>query len=82
VGIQASSPPRRPPRPIAAIVLAVLSALHGAAAFVFVVGGRTPADELAGFVMGTSACVLLVGAVLSYGLVRLHAELRGHPPGH
>jgi hypothetical protein len=69
------------PRPIAAWLLGAFSALHGAAAFVFGLGGRTPTNELAGFVMGTSACVLMVGAVLSYGLVRLRAELRaGMPP--
>ena len=72
---------RRGPQPIAAWILGVLSALHGAAAFVFVAGGRTPANELEGFVMGTTAAVLLVGAILSYGLVRLRAELRNgtHP---
>jgi len=75
-----SPAPRRTPRPIAAWILGVLSALHGAAAFVFVAGGRTPANELEGFVMGISASVLMVGAVLSYGLVRVRAELRSHTP--
>jgi hypothetical protein len=54
--------------------------VHAAGAFVFVAGGRTPANELEGFVMGTTAAVLLVGAVLSYGLVRLRAELRATTP--
>jgi hypothetical protein len=75
-----SPAPRRTPRPIAAWILGVLSALHGAAAFVFVAGGRTPANELEGFVMGISASVFMVGAVLSYGLVRLRAELRSQTP--
>ncbi len=30
--------------------------------------------------MGITAAVLLVGAILSYGLVRLRAELRNPPP--
>ncbi|HSB40918.1 MAG TPA: hypothetical protein VLK28_03725 [Methylomirabilota bacterium] len=81
MSINVPEAPRRGPQPIAAWILGVLSALHGAAAFVFVAGGRTPANELEGFVMGTTAAVLLVGAILSYGLVRLRAELRNstHP---
>lgn len=47
-----------------------------ARAFVFVAGGRTSANELEGFVMGTSAVVLLVGAILAHGLGRLRAEFR------
>jgi hypothetical protein len=54
--------------------------VHGAAAFVLVAGGRTSANELAGFVLGVAASVLMVGAVLSYGLVRLRAELRNSTP--
>jgi hypothetical protein len=81
MSINVPGAPKRGPRPIAAWFLGVLSALHGAAAFVFVAGGRTPANELEGFVMGTTAAVLMVGAVLSYSLVRLRAELRnGTPP--
>jgi hypothetical protein len=30
--------------------------------------------------MGMTASMLLVGAILSYGLVRLRAELRNSPP--
>jgi hypothetical protein len=30
--------------------------------------------------MGTTASVLLVGAILSYGMVRLRAELRNATP--
>jgi len=67
--------PRRP-RSIAAPILGVLSALHGAAAFVFVAGGRTSANEVEGFLMGLTAAVLMVGAILSHGLVRIRAELR------
>ena len=80
MGIHVSEAPHRAPRPIAAWILGTLSALHGAAAFVFVAGGRTPANELEGFIMGTSASVLLVGAILSYGLVKLRAELRHAVP--
>jgi len=80
MGIHVSDAPRRAPRPIAVWILGTLSAVHGAGAFVFVAGGRTPANELEGFVMGTTAAVLLVGAVLSYGLVRLRAELRATTP--
>lgn len=80
--ITISGAPRRSPRPIAAWILGILSAVHGFAAFVFVAGGRTPANELEGFVMGISAAVLMVGAILSYSLVRLRAELRDNatPP--
>jgi hypothetical protein len=80
MGIHVSDGPHRAPRPIAAWILGTLSAVHAAGAFVFVAGGRTPANELEGFVMGTTAAVLLVGAVLSYGLVRLRAELRATTP--
>jgi hypothetical protein len=80
MGIHVSEAPHRAPRPIAVWILGALSAVHAAGAFVFVAGGRTPANELEGFVMGTSAAVLLVGAVLSYGLVRLRAELRATTP--
>lgn len=80
MGIHVSDAPHRPPRPIAVWILGTLSAVHAAGAFVFVAGGRTPANELEGFVMGTTAAVLLVGAVLSYGLVRLRAELRATTP--
>ena len=80
MGIHVTGAPKRAPRPIAAWVLGILSAVHGAAAFAFAAGGRTPANELEGFVMGTTAAVLLVGAVLSYGLVRLRAELRATTP--
>ena len=78
--MQIPGAPQRAPRPIAVWILGILSAVHGAAAFVFVAGGRTSANELEGFVMGTTASVLLVGAVLSYGLVRLRAELRNTTP--
>jgi len=78
--ITISGATRRSPRPIAAWILGILSLAHGLAAFVFVAGGRTPANELEGFVMGTSASVLMVGAVLSYGLARLRAELRSAMP--
>ena len=80
MSIHVSDAPHRAPRPIAVWVLGILSAVHGAGAFVFAAGGRTPANELEGFVMGTTAAVLLVGAVLSYGLVRLRAELRATTP--
>jgi hypothetical protein len=80
MSIHVSDAPRRTPRPIAVWVLGVLSVVHGAGAFVFAAGGRTSANELEGFVMGTTASVLLVGAVLSYGLVRLRAELRNTTP--
>jgi len=80
MGIHVPDGPHRAPRPIAAWILGTLSAVHAAGAFVFVAGGRTPANELEGFVMGTTAAVLLVGAVLSYGLVRLRAELRATTP--
>jgi hypothetical protein len=76
MGIHMSDGPRRAPRSLAVWVLGVLSAVHGAGAFVFVAGGRTWANELEGFVMGTSAAVLLVGAILSRGLGRLRAEFR------
>ena len=72
--------PHPTPRPIAVWILGILSAVHGAAAFVFVAGGRTSANELEGFLLGVAASVLLVGAVLSYGLVRLRAELRNTTP--
>jgi hypothetical protein len=78
--IHVAATPRRAPRPIAAWILGIFSALHGATAFVFVTGARTPANELEGFVMGTTAAVLLVGAVLSYGLVRIRVELRNSTP--
>jgi hypothetical protein len=71
---------KRAPRPVAVWILGVLSAVHGAAAFVFAAGGRTPANELEGFLLGVAASVLLVGAILSYGLVRLRAELRDPTP--
>ena len=80
MGIHVSGAPHRAPRPIAAWILGALGALHGLAAFLFVTGGRTPANELEGFVMGLTASVLMVGAVLSYGLVRLRAELRRATP--
>jgi hypothetical protein len=68
--------PRRRPRPVAAVILGALSALHGFAAFVFVTGGRTTANEIEGVLLGVTSSVLLVGAILSYGLVRLRSELR------
>jgi hypothetical protein len=71
-----SNGPRRPQRPIAALILGTLSALHGATAFVLVAGGRTPATALEGFVIGTTAAVLLVGAILSHGLVQVRGERR------
>lgn len=80
MGIQVSEGTRRRPRPVAAWILGAMSAVHAAGAFVFAAGGRTPANELEGFVMGTSASVLLVGAVLSYGLARLRAQLNQAPP--
>jgi hypothetical protein len=55
--------------------LGALSALHGFAALVFLLGGRTPANELEGVIMGLTASVLMVGAILSYDLVRVRAEL-------
>ena len=76
MGIHMSDGPRRAPRSLAVWVLGVLSAVHGVGAFVFVAGGRTWANELEGFVLGTGAAVLLVGAILSHGLVRLRAEFR------
>ena len=75
MGITIWGTPRRSPRPIAAWILGALSALHGFAALVFVLGGRTPANELEGFIMGLTASVLMVGAILSYGLVRVRAGL-------
>jgi hypothetical protein len=54
--------------------------VHAVGAFIFVAGGRTPANELEGFVMGMTASVLLVGAIVSFSLVRLRAELRNSPP--
>jgi hypothetical protein len=75
-GIHVSEAPHRAPRPIAAWILGTLSAVHGVGAFVFVAGGRTPANEIEGFVMGMTASVLMVGAILSYGVVRLRAEIR------
>lgn len=72
-------PRRRPLRSVAAPILAILSALHGTAAFVFVTGGRTSANEVEGFLLGLIASVLLVGAILSYGLVRLRSELWHSP---
>ena len=78
--ISISDPPRHTARPVAAWILGVLSALHAAGAFIFVTGARTPANELEGFVMGTTASVLLVGAIVSYRLVRLRAELRNSTP--
>jgi hypothetical protein len=70
------TPPRRSPRLVAAPILGVLSALHGFAAFVFAAGGRTPANEVEGFILGLTASVLMVGAILSYGLVHVRSELR------
>jgi zinc transporter ZupT len=70
----------RRPRPVAAWVLGVVSAVYGAAALVFVAGGRSSANELEGFLLGVAASVLLVGAVRSCGLVRLRVELRTPPP--
>jgi L-aminopeptidase/D-esterase-like protein len=78
--IHVSDAPRRAARPIAAWILGIVGAAHGAVAFVFVTGARTPANEIEGFTMGTTAAVLLVGAVLSYGLVRVRAELRNLAP--
>lgn len=78
MSIHVSDASSRGPRPVAAWVLGTLSAVHAAGAFVFVAGGRTPANELEGFIMGMTASLLLVGAILSYGLVRLRADLR-HP---
>jgi hypothetical protein len=80
MGIHASEVPQRAPRPIAVWFLGILSVVHAVAAFVFVAGGRTPAHELEGFIMGMTAAVLLVGAILSFGLVRVRAELRNPPP--
>ncbi|HSL52150.1 MAG TPA: hypothetical protein VK878_24025 [Candidatus Deferrimicrobiaceae bacterium] len=80
MGIHVSGAAQRAPRSIAAWILGALSALHGFAAFIFVTGGRTPANELEGFVLGLTAAVLMVGAILSYGLVRLRAELRTATP--
>lgn len=80
MGIHVSDAPHRSPRPVAVWILGAMSAGHGAAAFVFVAGGRTAANELEGFVMGTTAAVLLVGAILSYGLARLRAEIRSAAP--
>jgi len=60
MGIHISDGPHRAPRSLAVWVLGVLSAVHGAGAFVFVAGGRTWANELEGFVMGSSAAMLLV----------------------
>ena len=74
--ITVSGTPHRSPRPVAAWILGALGGLHGFAAFVFVTGGRTPANELEGFTLGLTASVLLVGAILSYGLARVRAELR------
>jgi hypothetical protein len=75
-GIHVSEAPHRAPRPIAVWILGTLSAVHGVGAFVFVAGGRTPANEIEGFIMGMTASVLMVGAILSYGVVRLRAEIR------
>jgi hypothetical protein len=80
MAIHVTGAPRRAPRPIAAWVLGIFSAVHGAGAFVFAAGGRTSANELEGFVMGTTAAVLLVGAILSYGLARLRGELQNLVP--
>lgn len=80
MGIHVSDARHRPPRPIAVWILGTLSAVHAVGAFVFVAGGRTPANELEGFIMGMTASVLLVGAILSYGMVRLRAELRNAMP--
>ena len=80
MGTHVLDAPNRPPPPIAAWILGILSALHGAAAFILVAGGRTPAYELGGLVMGTTAAGLLVGAILSYSLVRLRAELHNRTP--
>lgn len=80
MGIHVSDVPPRGPRPIAVWALGALSAVHAVGAFVFVAGGRTPANELEGFIMGMTASVLLVGAILSYGVVRLRAELRNALP--
>lgn len=71
-----SAAPRRRLRSIAAPILAILSAIHGVAAFIFVAGGRTSANEVEGFLLGLTASVLMVGAILSHGLVRLRSELR------
>jgi len=80
MGMHAPGARHRAPRPIGVWILGTLSAVHGAAAFVFVAGGRTSANELEGFLLGVAASVLLVGAVLSYGLVRLRAEFRNTTP--
>lgn len=68
--------PRRRLRSVAAPILALLSGFHGIAAFVFVAGGRTSANEVEGFLLGLTASVLLVGAIVSHGLVLLPSELR------
>lgn len=70
----------RGPRPIAVWILGTPSAVHAAAAFMLVGGARTPANELEGSIKGMTASLLLVGAILWYGLVRLRAELRDPPP--
>src|SRR6266849_9623890 len=57
MSISISDPPQHTPRPVAVWILGVLSALHAAGAFIFVAGGRTPANELEGFVMGITASV-------------------------
>ena len=80
MSISISDPPQHTPRPVAVWILGVLSAVHAVGAFIFVAGGRTPANELEGFVMGMTASVLMVGAIVSYSLVRLRAELRSSPP--
>jgi hypothetical protein len=65
---------------VAAWILWAMSALHAASALLFGVAGSTPTYELAGFIMGTTASVLMVGAVLSYGLTRLRGAMSQGPP--
>jgi hypothetical protein len=72
MGIDVSGAPQRAPWPVAV--------WRGPAAFMLVADARTSANELAGFLLGDAASVLLVGAILSYGLVRLRAELRATTP--
>lgn len=79
ITVLASAAPGRRLRSIAAPILAILSTFHGVAAFVFVAGGRTSANEVEGFLLGLTASVLLVGAIVAHGLVRLRRELRRPP---
>ncbi len=70
------APSPHTPRPVAAPILGTLSGLHGFLALVLGLGGKTPAIEFEGFILGLTASVLMTGAILSYGLVRLLRELR------